>query len=69
MLLDILIQKTDNSIKTSENRNITLIVTGLEGVVDVLIENKADLDALNSQNNTALIIAINEGIHLSDFML
>lgn len=35
--------------------------TGLESIINLLIENGADLNLQNNDNNTAVIIAITDG--------
>lgn len=40
----------------------TLMFTGPESLILMLIENGADVNVVNSHNNTALILAISEGI-------
>lgn len=44
--------------KISEIDNINLNDTGKESTVKILIENGADIDAINNANNSALILSI-----------
>lgn len=49
--------------KIFKTNNYILFDTGNEGIAKLLIENGIELNTLNKFNNTALIIAIDEGIH------
>lgn len=40
-------------------------VSGDEAIIELLLENGADIDACNIENNTALITSIISGIHLN----
>lgn len=47
----------------NETNNDLFIDTGWENVTKLLVENGADLNFVNNKNNTALILAVSEGIH------
>lgn len=46
-----------------ETNNDLFIDTGWENVTKLLVENGVDLNFVNNKNNTALILAVSEGIH------